>query len=409
MTDGLDRSRVSGGSSRPDGDAGSPVGTLSFLGFAVISFGGPLALAGMIAPSVIAGAGSGAGDSAGLEIVIATAVFAAPMLIWLRYSRHVSSAGGLYGFVREAAGARVALVQAAIWTLSYLLYIVYTTVQIVYDLLPGVFPGMGSWKAPLALLIPAALCAVMVAGRRSAMVTAMALAAIQLVLVGILDGVTLANVPFRASSLGAGAPAGALAKAGFQNSLLYICGSLPLFLGGELARPALTVRRGLTGVYLLTAVVVLLAVAPLASSPALMGAALPGVSVAAQFSGVGLARVVGVGLALSTAGVILAEYFALTRLLHAVTAWTLRPITLAIAAFVLAAAPLMLINPEGLYSALIKPSLVALWVSQLIVFAVYPRFAHAHGQRLLPACGLSAIASGLAIYGLVTTLQQVTS
>jgi hypothetical protein len=48
----------------------SPIGSLSFLGFAVISFGGPLALAGLIAPSVITGAGPHAGDSAGLAIVV---------------------------------------------------------------------------------------------------------------------------------------------------------------------------------------------------------------------------------------------------------------------------------------------------------------------------------------------------
>jgi hypothetical protein len=36
-----------------------------------------------------------------------------------------------------------------------------------------------------------------------------------------------------------------------------------------------------------------------------------------------------------------------------------------------AAAPVTLINPERIYTGLIKPSLVALWLSQLIVFAVY--------------------------------------
>ena len=91
------------------------------------------------------------------------------------------------------------------------------------------------------------------------------------------------------------------------------------------------------------------------------------------------------------------------------TAWALRPVTWALAALIVAVAPLMLIDPDGLYDALIKPSLVALWLSQLIVFAVYPRFAKAHGQRLLPACALSLGASALAIYGLVITLQQATS
>ncbi len=133
-------------SSRTTAETGAPLGTLPFLGFAVISFGGPLALAGLIAPSVIAGAGSGAGGSAGLSILIATAAFAAPMLIWLRYAKHVNSSGGLYDFGKAAAGPRVALLQAAIWVLSYVLYIIYTTEQIVYDLLPDVLPARARWR-----------------------------------------------------------------------------------------------------------------------------------------------------------------------------------------------------------------------------------------------------------------------
>jgi hypothetical protein len=53
--------------------------------------------------------------------------------------------------------------------------------------------------------------------------------------------------------------------------------------------------------------------------------------------------------------------------------------------------------------------LVALWLSQLIVFLVYPRFAARHGQRALPAWGLSLAASGLAVYGLLVTLQNASS
>lgn len=398
---------IDSGRQQPAPAGAPPVGTLSFLGFAVISFGGPLALAGLIAPAVLAGAGADA--STGLTTLIAVAVFAAPMLIWLRYAKHIQGSGGLYDFVKAAAGPRVALAQAAIWTLSYLLYIVYTTVQIVYELLPDVLPGTRSLETPLALLIPAALCAAMVGGRRVALLTAGFLAASQLALVGILDGVTLANVSTPISTFGTSAPAGALAKGGFQNSLLYICGSLPLFLGGEVARPVATIRRGLTGVFLLTGAVVLLAVAPLAAAPDLLHAQVPGVAIAQRFSGSGLADVMAVGLALSVGGVMLAEFFALTRLAHAVGGWGLRPVTWAVAAVVMAAAPIMLIDPDGLYDALLKPSLAALWTSQLIVFAVYPRFARAHGQRLLPACAISVIASGLAVYGFVMTIQHAAS
>ncbi len=119
----------------------------------------------------------------------------------------------------------------------------------------------------LALLIPVAIAAVMVAGRAATLIVLGVMAAGQLVLAGILDGVTLANISTPASSFGTGAPAGALAKASAQTSLLYICGSLPVFLGGELAAPARTIRRGLTGAFLVTATVIVLAVAPLAAAP----------------------------------------------------------------------------------------------------------------------------------------------
>jgi amino acid transporter len=401
--------RLRSAATTPPAAPARPLGSASFLAFAVISFGGPLAIAALIAPSVLASAGSTAANSAGLTLLIAPAVFAVPIIIWLRYSKHIQGSGGLYDFVKVAAGPRVALLQAAIWTVSYLLYIVYTTIQIVYDLLPAEFPGEKSWQTPLALLIPVVLAVVMVAGRRTAIMTAAFLAVAQLVLVGIVDGVALANVNAPVSTFGTAATGHELATASLQNSLLYVCGSLPLFLGGELARPALVIRRGLIGTYLLTALVVLLAAVPIAADPALLHAEVPGMELAREFSGAGLADAIGVGLALSVGGVMLAEFFALTRLVHAVTAWNLRQVTWVIAALIVIAAPLMLIDPDSLYDALIKPSLVALWLSQLIVFAVYPSFAKAHGQRLLPACALSVGASALAIYGLVITLQHATS
>jgi len=336
-------------------------------------------------------------------------VFGAPLAIWLRYARYVSSSGGLFSFVEAALGRRVALAQATTWIVSYVLYLVYTTVQIVYDVLPTVVPIGKGVQTALALLIPAAIAAVMVAGRAAALLVLGAMAAGQLALAGVLDGVTVAHLSAPASSFAAGAPAGSLAKAGAQTSLLYICGSLPLFLGGELARPARTIRRGLLGTYLLTAVVISLAVVPLATAPGLLRTAIPGVTVARLFAGSGLAQAIGIGVAVSIAGVIVCEYLALTRLVHAIGGWRMRPIAIGIGAVMLLAAPLSLIDPAGFYSALTKPSLAALWISQLFVFLAYPRFAAKHGQRALPAWTLSAAASGLAIYGLWTALQQAAS
>jgi hypothetical protein len=68
-----------------------------------------------------------------------------------------------------------------------------------------------------------------------------------------------------------------------------------------------------------------------------------------------------------------------------------------------------LIDPAGFYSALLKPSLIALWLSQLIVFAVYPSFVARQRERVLPALIVSLAAGGLAIYGLVIALQAVSS
>jgi amino acid transporter len=339
-------------------------------------------------------------------MVAAAVVFAVPLAIWLRYSREVGSPGGLYAFVEAAAGRRVALAQAALWTISYLLYVVYTTVQIVYDLLPAVIPGERHYQTVLALLIPAALVAVMIAGRRVTLAVLAAMAAGQLALAGILDGVTVANIATPASSFRAGGAAGPVAKATAQTSLLYVCGSLPLFLGGEVRAPARTIRLGLIGAYAVTVLVVVLAVAPLAAVPGVTHTSVPGVSVAAQFAGQGLADAIGVGVAVSIAGVILCEYLALTRLLHAVGSWPVSRVTIALGVAFLAAAPLSLVDPEGFYTTLVRPSLVALWLSQLIVFAVYPRFARRTGRRMAPAWTLSAIASGLAAYGLWIALTQ---
>jgi hypothetical protein len=70
---------------RPPRTSGArPVSAWAFAGVAVTSFGGPLALAALYAPGIVAGS---AGASAGLAMVAAVAVFAFPLAIWLRYAR----------------------------------------------------------------------------------------------------------------------------------------------------------------------------------------------------------------------------------------------------------------------------------------------------------------------------------
>lgn len=402
--------RASAGTAAADGvgvavghrrPAERPIGPWAFNGVVVSSFG-TLGLAALFVPTTIGGAGA----SAGLATLAGIVAFLLPIAIWLRYSEHISSSGGLYAFVEAAAGRRVALVQAAAWTISYFLYLVYTTVQIVYDLLPAVLPGERRYQTLLALAIPVALAAVMLAGRATALAVIGLMAVGQLALAGVLDGITIGHIAAPASTFGTGSPAGPLAKASVQTSLLYVCGSLPLFLGGELANPVRVIRRGLLGSYAVTAIVVILAVAPLAAQPGLGNTSIPGFTVAQQFAGSGLADAIGIGVAVSVSGLILCEYLALSRLVHAVGGRRMRTGTIAIGALMVLAAPFMLIDPEGIYSVMLSISLIALWVSQLIVFAVYPLFARKHRRRPLPAWLLGLGASGLAGYGLWTAVQS---
>ena len=397
-----------GGSAGLEGQA-RPVGQWAFTGVAVTSLGGPLALAALYAPNIVAGASS----SAGLAMVAAAVAFGVPLWIWFSYAREVSSPGGLYAFTEAAAGHRVALVQGGLWALSYVLYLLYTTAQIVYDTLPAVLPGEKRYQGLLLIAIPVVLAGVMIAGRAVALLVIGLLAAGQLAIAAVLAGVTVANVPTPASSFGGSAPAGSLAIASAQMSLLYICGSLPFFLGGELGggrgaqagRPFRVTRRGLLGAYLATVAVIIAAVAPLAGNPSFTAAPIPGMAVAQQFAGHGLAVTVGIGVAASVGGVMLVEYLALSRLVTAVTSWPLRKVLVGIGVLMVAVAPVILIRPDQIYDDLITPSLAGLWLSQLVVFAVYPRYAIRRGRRAGPAWVLAAAAAAFAVYGLWTTIR----
>jgi amino acid transporter len=379
-----------------------PISTWAFLGVAVTSFGGPLALAALYAPGIMADATS----SAGLAMVASVVVFAFPLVIWLRFAGRISSSGGLYSFTEAAAGRQVALVQAGLWVLSYLLYLLYTTAQIVYDILPVVFAGEQRYQPLLEIVIPVAMTGVMIAGRRVAMLVIGLIGAGQLVIAAALGGLTAANLGTPAATFGPSAPAGSLAIATGQTALLYICGSLPLFLGGELANPARTMRRGLTGVFLVTALIMTLAVAPLAIAPFITQDPIPGMTVATAYAGHGFAVAVGVGVAVSIAGVMLVEYVGLSRLIPTVTSLPVRPVIIGIGVLVIAFAPITLINPGRIYDDLLTPSIVALWLSQLVVFAVYPRFVAKQRGRMLPAWILALASSAFAIYGLVSAIQN---
>ena len=108
------------------------------------------------------------------------------------------------------------------------------------------------------------------------------------------------------------------------------------------------------------------------------------------------------------AGVVIAEYFALSRLVHAMFRRPQGLATAGVAVFFVATSAIALVNPTAFYNELIKPSLVALWVSQLVVFLVFPRFAHSHGGFRTGAIAATALSLALMGYGLYSGLTLVT-
>jgi amino acid transporter len=371
-----------------DNRASSGFSPLLFVGFAIASIGGPLALANFLPGT----AGDDAIGSAGLVVALAVAVFAAPLTLWLVYSRRVVSPGGLTAFVDAAAGRPAALVHGWIWSLAYFLYLPYTITFVVYDVLAPVFPGIAPYRWVLELFFPVAIVVLVLAPLRLALVSLLVVGLAQLVLLLVLGGVTLANVPAR---FAAEPEADPTARAVAGTALLFICSSLPLYLGAEVRGRSRTVRRGLVFAVAVVGLCFFVAALGMSTVPrVLLEFPVPAAAIAKYYSGRSLEVAVALGIAVGTLALIVAEYLALGRLLHWLHGPPLRRVLLWIAVPFVAADVISLVNPEGFYDKLLKPSLGALFVSQLIVFLVFPLFQR--GLRWLP---LVAIASGLAAWG----------
>jgi hypothetical protein len=381
-----------------------PVSGPIFLGAVVASIGGPLALVTLYLPGT-AGHGLGA---AGLVTALALLVFLAPLAIWLGFSERVASAGGLAAFVEAAAGPKLARLQALIWIVSYFLYLPYTITFIVYDVLAPVFPGIVPYRGWFEVLLPIGIVVVALMPLSAGLAALTLVAAAQLVVVAVLGGLLYAHTGASSSSFTARVGGPPLARAVGGVALLFICASLPLFFAAEVrGNKNRTVRRGLAGGYAVVAVFLLFAAVPLASvAPYLAGTDLPGVAIAQANSGRTLAVVVTIMSAASVAALIALELLALGRLVHWLIGTAIRPTLVAIAVPFVIADVLSLIDPERFYNDLLKPSLIALFLSQLIVFLVYPLFRQREPGRLPAAIAVSAIASALAGYGLYMAIHS---
>jgi hypothetical protein len=376
-----------------------PVAPVALALVAVAAVGGPLALTGLYGPASV----EDVIGASGWVVVAGAVAFASLVAIWVRYSRDVAGPAGLTGFVEAAAGRRVALAQAAVWTASYTLYLVYTGVYVVYDLLVVAVPSASGSRQALAVALPIAVAALLVAGRTPLLLVVGLIAAAQIVLAVALDVVSVVHAPTAAAWTAAPAADDAVsATAGVGG--LFVCGSLPLFLGGEVRDAGRQLRRVLPAAVGVAAVLTLLAVYPYARHPAYLHAALPGMTVVDNESSHALAVAVGVGIAASVVGVMLIEGLALTRLLHAVSGRPPRMFAVVLAGLLVVAAPLSLLDPDRFYDDLLRPSLVLLWLAQLIVIVVFPRFVARRGGSLLrwlPVTLVAAATSGYELWAAI--------
>jgi len=371
-------------------ESSAAVAPVLFVGFAMASIGGPIALL-----TLLPGAAGESLDSAGLVVLLALALFAAPLAIWLAYSRRVVSPGGLSAFVAAAAGRRAALAQGWIWALAYFLYLPYTITFVVYDLLAPVFPGISPYRSSLELILPVAIVAVCLAPLRLVLAALGALAAAQLLIMLVLAAVVYDHT---ATAFASHPELRGTGKAAASTALLFVCASLALYLGAEVRGGSRTVRRGLVLAMAVVGAVFLVAAIPLAAVPVeLREAPVPGAAIAQAYSGRSLAVVVGLLTALSTLALIVAEYLALARLVHWLHGPPVRTVLYWIAVPFIAADAISLVDPARFYNDLLKVSLGALFLSQLLVFVVFPRF-----RRGAAAVALAAVASGLVLWGLYT-------
>jgi hypothetical protein len=375
-----------------------------FAGAAIAAFGGPLALVALYLP----GAAGGAIHSSALVVALAVAVFVAPLVVWLVYSEAVVSSGGLTAFVEAAVGRRAALAQAAIWTVSYFLYLPYTVTYVVYDVLPLVFPGLARYRSSLELALPAAIFLLVLAPLRLVL-GALALTAVgQLVLAAALGSLAWRHTADHASAVTSHTSAASLGRGVGGVALLFVCVSLPLFFGSEVRGGARAVRRGLVFAYCTVAVVLVGASVPLASLPSrYLDTALPGVTIARAYSGRTFEIAIAIGSAASVVGLIVLEFLALGRLWHWLLGTTIRPSLIAFGIPFVVADAISLVSPDRFYDDLLRPSLIALWVSQLIVFAVFPLLRLGRARGFAPAgVALAAVACALSGYGLYLAITS---
>ena len=389
------------------GRSAGPLPRPLLAGFALACVGGPLALVVLLGPDAVGGPAIG---SAGLTALLGVAAFVPPLVVWWRFGERIAGSGGLYGYVRTAAGPRMAAVHAAVWAFSYFLYLPSTVDQLAYDVLPVGFPGLMPYRGWILALLPVAMVAAIVLVER-AVIAAMAVGAVaQAALVVAFASVVGHGATVHGSAF-TSAGSSQIPRGAGNVALFFVCASLPLYLGAEVSGGGRALRRTVVGAVAVAAVLLVGGMAVYAGLAGTTVATLPvpGYTLAQVYGSQSFASLLLVGVAFSVGSLILAEYIALTRLANAAAGVPVQRAALGIGALFVAGSLISLVNPQGLYDHLLSASLVALYISQIMVFVAYPVWRRTLGRLSAVDVAAAIAATGLMGFGLYVAVTQAST
>ena len=370
-------------------------------GFGIAAIGGPLAIIAIyfFTTTYLAG------QYTIYAIMLGVLAFIAPLAVWYRYSKKIASSGGLYTFVKEAVGERIAKVQGWIWIISYFLYLPYTVVYISYQLVPAIFSNAAAYLPFIDIGITALVIGLMLLSFKKVLYFIFATAIVQLLIIAFIVIMMLPGAAasgFAAGQTGYGAGIPAFANGTLQTPLLFLCISLVLFLGGEAKGGARSMRKALVIPFAIVAVFFILgSMALIGTTSQVAGANFPIFQI---LNGSRLAYAVALLTMISIIDLVVIEYTAITRLAYSMLGIGLDRSIMAVALLFVAFSLAALLNPNIFYYYAWNISDGALYLSLLMAFVAYPFFARRGGRLGGIDILIASVASALMLYGLYTVV-----
>lgn len=370
-------------------------------GFAIASIGGPLALVTiyLFSSTYMTGAYSS------YAMLFGTLLFIAPLMVWYRYSKRIASSGGQYTFVKRAVGEKTAKLQGWLWLLSYFLYLPYTVTYITYSLLPFLFHNLTAYLPVVQIALPILIVVALMLSFRKVLYFIFVTVILQLLII-LLAAYAMFSGNFVSSITSSSTTSLLVISQGvLATSLLFVCSSLVLFLGGEAEGGAKSIRKSL--IISFAIVVIFFVIGSLAiinATTQQAGTELPGFLVLGSVLGIKFAYLVAIFSIISVFDLIIIELIAITRLSYSMLRLRLNKSLGIVAMLFIFSSVAAITHPNAFYGGVLTISLVALYLSQVIVFVAYPFFAKKELKFGYTDILIAVVASLLMLYGLYTII-----